>query len=269
MNVADRIPASWPAVTSSSSTAKLLRSAQRRYIRSSISAQSWASVPPAPACTSQTASRVVVLAGEQAAQLEVVELDGRARRPPRPGRPRPRRAHPALRHRHLVERRGVLEPGGESAEQIHVGPEPAVGSVVTSRAWSGSDQRSGAPTSGSSCGQLGDELVDAQIGPRRLETDPQGGEALGEVARSVPGFWRGPPSSRAPSGSARAVAELELLAAPAPARLVAAELGVSPGRARRHVGRPADRARAAGPPSSPSPRSPAAAAPRRASTPPG
>ena len=70
-------------VTSSTSMSKPRRSAQRRYMRSSISAQSWASVPPAPAWISATASRVVVLAGEQRPQLELAEAGGRGRRRPR------------------------------------------------------------------------------------------------------------------------------------------------------------------------------------------
>ena len=42
-------PAPSPSVASRISVLKRLRSAQRRYIRRSISAQSWLSVPPAPA----------------------------------------------------------------------------------------------------------------------------------------------------------------------------------------------------------------------------
>ncbi len=56
MKVADISPASWPSVASSTSMVKPRRSAQRVYIRSIISAQSWASVPPAPAWISATAS---------------------------------------------------------------------------------------------------------------------------------------------------------------------------------------------------------------------
>ena len=50
------MPASSPALTSSSSTLKPRRSAQRICMRSTISAQSWASVPPAPALTVTSAS---------------------------------------------------------------------------------------------------------------------------------------------------------------------------------------------------------------------
>src|SRR5215203_718371 len=56
MKVADFNPASSPGEASTISTGKPRRSAQRRYIRSRISAQSWESVPPAPACTVITAS---------------------------------------------------------------------------------------------------------------------------------------------------------------------------------------------------------------------
>src|SRR4051794_14598606 len=56
MKVADLSPASSPGEASFISTSKPRRSAQRRYIRSRISAQSWESVPPAPAWTVTTAS---------------------------------------------------------------------------------------------------------------------------------------------------------------------------------------------------------------------
>ena len=50
------MPASSPGETSSSSTSKPRFSAQRISMRSTISAQSWASVPPAPALTVTIAS---------------------------------------------------------------------------------------------------------------------------------------------------------------------------------------------------------------------
>ena len=50
------MPASSPAEASSSSTSKPRFSAQRISMRSTISAQSWASVPPAPALTVTSAS---------------------------------------------------------------------------------------------------------------------------------------------------------------------------------------------------------------------
>ena len=56
MKVADFIPASSPGDASFISTSKPRRSAQRRYMRSSISAQSCESVPPAPERTVTTAS---------------------------------------------------------------------------------------------------------------------------------------------------------------------------------------------------------------------
>ncbi len=51
-SVADLMPASSPAVSSISSTLNFRRSAQRLYMRNSMRAQSWLSVPPAPECTS-------------------------------------------------------------------------------------------------------------------------------------------------------------------------------------------------------------------------
>ena len=56
MKVADLRPASSPGEASFISTSKPRRSDQRRYIRRRISAQSWESVPPAPAWTVTTAS---------------------------------------------------------------------------------------------------------------------------------------------------------------------------------------------------------------------
>ena len=56
MKVADLIPASSPSEASFISTFIPRRSAQRISMRSSISAQSWESVPPAPAFTVTTAS---------------------------------------------------------------------------------------------------------------------------------------------------------------------------------------------------------------------
>jgi hypothetical protein len=56
VKVADFSPASSPSLASLSSTVIPRLSAQRISIRSSISAQSWESVPPAPALTVTTAS---------------------------------------------------------------------------------------------------------------------------------------------------------------------------------------------------------------------
>src|SRR5882757_204381 len=56
MKVADFSPASSPGEASAISTSKPRRSAQRKYMRRRISAQSWESVPPAPAWTVTTAS---------------------------------------------------------------------------------------------------------------------------------------------------------------------------------------------------------------------
>ena len=55
-------------------SAKPRSSAQRRYMRSIISAQSWASVPPAPAWIETTASPRVVLAVEERVLLQAGEL---------------------------------------------------------------------------------------------------------------------------------------------------------------------------------------------------
>ena len=67
------IPASSPGETSSSSTAKPRFSAQRISIRSTISAQSWASVPPGAGVDGHERVAGVVGAGEQPLLLERVE----------------------------------------------------------------------------------------------------------------------------------------------------------------------------------------------------
>ena len=56
VNVADLIPYSSPGLVSSTSVLKPRSAAQRRYMRSRISAQSCASVPPASAWIVTTAS---------------------------------------------------------------------------------------------------------------------------------------------------------------------------------------------------------------------
>ena len=70
MKVADLMPASSPAEASLSSTFIPRDSAQRISMRSSISAQSCESVPPAPALTVTTASPSSYSAAEQARLLE-------------------------------------------------------------------------------------------------------------------------------------------------------------------------------------------------------
>ena len=81
--VALLIPASSPSVVSRSSTSKPRRSPQRRYMRSSISAQSCDSVPPAPAWTARMALRLSY-------SPESCELELEARRAPSRSRPAPR-----------------------------------------------------------------------------------------------------------------------------------------------------------------------------------
>ena len=73
MNVADLIPASSPGEASSSSTSNPRFSAQRISIRSTISAQSWASVPPAPALTVTSAFAGVVGTREQPLLLQLLQ----------------------------------------------------------------------------------------------------------------------------------------------------------------------------------------------------
>ncbi len=72
VNVADLIPASSPSWISLISVLKPCRSAQRRYMRISISAQSWLSVPPAPGCTVTIAFSAIRLAREHRLRFELL-----------------------------------------------------------------------------------------------------------------------------------------------------------------------------------------------------
>ncbi len=117
MKLAERMPASWPSLTSSTSNSKPRRSAQRWYMRTIISAQSWASVPPSLAWISQTAScsscspvkserssrasSSALTAGDHALQL------GRHR-------------VVALLHGQLVQGLGVGDPALQVVEQVDV-----------------------------------------------------------------------------------------------------------------------------------------------------
>ena len=74
VNVADFRPASSPGLASSSSIGNCRPAAQRSYIRSIISAQSCASVPPVPDWSVTTASPAVVLAVEERRFLQPLEL---------------------------------------------------------------------------------------------------------------------------------------------------------------------------------------------------
>ena len=121
-------PASSPSVASRISVLKRLRSAQRRYMRSSISAQSWLSVPPAPAWTDTIAPRSSYGSRQQQLLLHArpVGLEGgevalevgsqgwprrpgrrRPSRPSRPGRRRAARARATRRCRSAAPRRGA------------------------------------------------------------------------------------------------------------------------------------------------------------------
>ena len=82
--VALLMPASSPGCRSSSSSLKPLRSAQRAYMRSSISAQSCDSVPPAPALMLTSAPLPVVRPRQHARELHLADglLDRRSASPP-------------------------------------------------------------------------------------------------------------------------------------------------------------------------------------------
>ena len=148
---------------------------------------------------------LVVLAGEQGAQLELVEAAAEGG---------DRLGDLGLLALVLLagqlgERLGVLELLGELVVAASRSAVTADSSPVTLRAASGSSQRSGRAASVSSCGRRLAQLVDAEVlrGPRR------GGRAAPSGRRR----------SHARSGSP-AVAQLELLAAAARAGRVAGRL---------------------------------------------
>ena len=73
------MPASSPGEVSSTELSKPLLSAHRRYIRTSISAQSCDSTPPAPGVYGDYGVPSVVLAGERQPQLQFIQLLGKLR----------------------------------------------------------------------------------------------------------------------------------------------------------------------------------------------
>ena len=135
MKVADLRPASSPGDASFISTLKPRRSAQRRYMRRSISAQSWESVPPAPGAHRDHGVACVVAAAEQARLLErpraaapPSEAGRRARRRSRGRRP-PARAAPRGRpasdssERNVCSRRWAAACSADVRRGLLVVPE--------------------------------------------------------------------------------------------------------------------------------------------------
>ena len=138
-----------PGCTSSISTAKPRRSAQRVNMRSSISVQSCASVPPAPEFTSQIASRSSCSPVNSARSSSV---SSSARERGEPGLDLGLDRVVALLAAELVQRLEVGDRAVEPVDELDVVAARAASSVVTLRAASGSSQRSGllASTSSSS-----------------------------------------------------------------------------------------------------------------------
>ena len=178
MNVADSSPASWPSVASSTSTSKPRRSAQREYMRSSISAQSWASVPPAPAWSSHDRVALVVCPLKQAAQSRArragraslgdaaVELVDERRVAGSPASALARELARAPRRRR----------GAGAARRSRRGPSRArPSSVVTARAWSWSSHRFGSRGRAPRARRGGARrLVDLQVVARPRPARPRG-----------------------------------------------------------------------------------------------
>src|ERR1044072_128905 len=113
MNVAELIPASSAGGTSPTPMATPRRSAQRRYMRSIISAQSAASVPPAPEWISQMASRSSCSPVKSARRAA-------AARPGGPPRALPVGAPVPLSGGELVEGLDIGEAGLEPLDEIDV-----------------------------------------------------------------------------------------------------------------------------------------------------
>src|ERR1039458_5097136 len=211
MNVAESRPASWPSVTSSISTSKPRRSAQRVYIRSIISAQSWASVPPAPAWISPIASRsscspvnrLCSSSAETFADSDAsVDVSSASR---------PASTSPLRRDSSTISHSTSPSPSvRSSASKRSKSSETRPSSVVTSRAWSWSSHRSGRAASSPSSARRS----------RRSEIRRYRSASPSRVRRSA----RTSAGASSLDRSGPAMAELELLARTAPARLVAADL---------------------------------------------
>ena len=135
------------ADASISSTLKPRRSAQRISMRSSISAQSCESVPPAPACARSRRRRPRRSGPEKRrCLLELREPRARSRR----AAPRARRAIDSSSAGQLLERLEVVELGLERAEASRACAGRAACSADTCAARSWSSQKPGACISSSS-----------------------------------------------------------------------------------------------------------------------
>ena len=190
-------------------------------MRSSISVQSCASVPPAPEFTVADRVALVVLAGEQRAQLEPVELAPRARRRPA-SISGSTESSPSSRPS-SCERLEVGEPLARARRRARRRRCSRASSVVTARARGRGRPRGRArPTSASSSASRAARVVDPQVARARRR---RAGAARRGRRRSRASRRR----ERTPAASAT-VAELVLLAAPAVAGLVAARRLLDPHR---------------------------------------
>src|SRR3954453_7321115 len=183
------MPASSPGLASSSSTLKPRFSAQRISMRSTISAQSWASVPPAPALTVTSASPASYLpansrSSSSAARRSSTEANASSTSPASSSSSSASSTSPSRSS--ASERRRVK---ASSLRWVRVCSAPV------RAATSGSSQKPGAPISASSvlrrsCRPAGSKIVREQ---GHLLAD--GGQALG---RGLGGGGRG---HRAPEAS--------------------------------------------------------------------
>src|ERR1700722_18170878 len=214
MKVAESNPASCPSVASSTSTVKPRRSAQRWYIRRSTSVQSWASVPPAPACTSHTASNSSYSpenndcsskAPSRVPSASTVSTSSASSA----ASPVPSPEDSSASSSSARASSSTLRSVSSCSRSAETRPS----SLVTTRALSASSQRSGRATSASSSARRTSSLSRPRYRSASASRSPS---AASSDVKS-----RGS-SAAGPSG--RAMTELELLAAPAPAGVVAADL---------------------------------------------
>ena len=115
------MPATSPALWSVTVTVNPRDSAQRRYIRSSIWAQSWASVPPAPAWMSRNAPRGSISPGNM---RDSSSLRTRLSRPAVSLTISPNPASSALGLDQVKQLRGVRKSGRKLVEFGGDGLEP-------------------------------------------------------------------------------------------------------------------------------------------------
>src|SRR5664280_313202 len=218
MKVADIRPASCPSVASSTSMSKPRRSAQREYMRSIISAQSWASVPPAPAWISATASPSSYFPANNERSSRMRSRRSRSARTSSASGRRDGSSSSSSSSLRVCASESCPASAANSSRSSVTRPS----SVVTARALSASSHSPGSDAACSSSALRSFRRSTARKRPASSSRSAKASNVTGMSTRSG-----SPAPLREPSAGAIsvcAVAELVLLTAVAPAGIVAADL---------------------------------------------